>query len=54
MAIVKEWKNEHGATIQIDDSAYRDKTPEELEQRRKHANATAYRLLCEYIAEKNA
>ncbi|NBI63709.1 hypothetical protein D3Z38_11735 [Clostridiales bacterium] len=51
MAIVKEWKTEHGATIQINDDAYRDKTPEELEKIRQHANATIWRLLREQMIE---
>ena len=45
MAVIKEWKNEHGATIRIDDAAYRDKSVEEIRKLREHANATAYRLL---------
>lgn len=52
MAIVKEWKTEHGATIRINDAAYRDKTPEELEKRKAHANATICRLLREQMMEK--
>ncbi|MCI9598558.1 MAG: hypothetical protein HFE75_15015 [Firmicutes bacterium] len=51
MAIVKEWKTEHGATIQINDAAYRDKTPQELEKIREHANATIWRLLREQMIE---
>lgn len=49
MAIIKEWKNEHGATIRIDDAAYRDKSEEEIKKLREHANATAYRLLKQHI-----
>ena len=49
MAVIKEWKNEHGATIRIDDAAYRDKSEEEIRKLKEHANATAYRLLKQYI-----
>lgn len=53
MAIVKEWKNKYGATIRIDDAAYRDKSDEEIKKLREYANATAYRLLKKHI-EKEA
>ena len=54
MAIIKEWKTEHGATIRINDAAYRDKTPEELQKLREYANETAYRLLVNHIRNKDA
>lgn len=52
MAIVKEYKNEYGAIIQIDDSAYRDKTPEELEKVRENIYITANRILYAYAKRK--
>lgn len=52
MAIVKEYKNKHGATIRIDDAAYRDKSPEELQKVRDNINKTATRLIYAHI-EKN-
>ncbi|MCI7301000.1 MAG: hypothetical protein SOR93_14175 [Clostridiales Family XIII bacterium] len=43
--VIKEYKNKHGATIQIDDAAYRDKSSEELKKVRENINKTATRLM---------
>lgn len=43
--IVAEWTTEDGTTIRIDDSAYRDKTEEELEAARQHVQETIRRCL---------
>lgn len=53
MAIVKEWKTEHGATIQIDDAAYCDKTPEELEKVKENIYSTANRILYAYAERRS-
>ncbi|MCO7121953.1 hypothetical protein NIA71_08315 [Ihubacter massiliensis] len=52
MAVIKEYKNEHGATIKINDAAYRDKSPEELKKIAEHANAVAWQILKNSVEEK--
>jgi len=43
--IVAEWTTEDGTTIRIDDSAYRDKTEEELEAARQISINNIWRCL---------
>lgn len=43
--VIKEYKNEYGATIKINDAAYRNKTEAELQAIRDNANAVAMQIL---------
>ena len=52
MAVVKEYQNKYGATIKINDAAYRDKTPEELQKVKDNINRTATRLLYAQMEKK--
>lgn len=53
MAIVREFKNEDGVTIKINDECLRNQTPEQREAARRRVNEVVSKLLYE-VAEERA